>query len=681
MTKRHSYLSFKTLCHLFVMVGMLGAFTLNSIAQTAANTDIKNVASATYSDGTTDYSTVSNEVTVTVAKVAGLTITPDGQTNSSVVAGQTNVPFVFTVTNTGNFTDDVRFLANGGSIRVVGPATVASATVGATDIFTNTAAVLQSLAQNGTATVTVYLNINAGAAANASIQVFLGDAATGTNFDNIVATNSANEVNTVSTGAVNGSREARGDISTTVDTDALPRVTLTAPAGPVTLGSTITYTQTACNDGLRVLNPVTGDSQIYIVSPIPVGTQLTNVAALIAAYPGVQFTTSPLSTAPLSATWAALTTSTPVGTITRIRTPVGATIAAGTCASAVTFDVTITTNNANTPIFEIVDVFGSNSLGTTLTDQSGDNTPAQGDGNANFNEPRPTDTATGTQGVQIQTTLLATGGVLNGTNGFPGAVGPTDNNNDFTNKSVSTGIATVAPGGNSTAAGTVIFNNTLQNTGNADDTYTLTAPTVPTGFTVEISTDGGTTWVTVSGGGNTTVAVAFGASANYQVRVTAPSGTPVLTGYDTVIRATSGIDNTKFNETIDRLYTGFLRLDKSFVVDNQTGVGAATDAVPGADIIYTIRYTNISTVATGNNVGLTATNVVITEDGNATPNNWGGFTSQVVSSAVDYTGATGTTAGSGTVAGDSAGSDVLTDTVPSVAPQAVGRFVFKRKID
>ena len=666
------------------MVGLLGAFTLNSIAQTAANTDIKNVASATYSDGTTTYNTVSNEVTVTVAKVAGLTITPDAQTNSSVVAGQTNVPFVFTVTNTGNFTDQVKFLANGGSIRVVGPATVASATVGSTDIATNGSAVLQSLAQNGTATVTVYLNINAGAAAGANIQVLLGDQTTlSPTFDNDAANSSANEVNTVSTGAVNGSREARGDISTTVDTDALPRVNLSAPSGPVSLGSTITYTESACNDGLRVLNPVTGDSQVYIVSPIPAGTQLTNVATLVAAYPGVQFTTSALSTAPLSATWANLTAVTPVATITRIRIPVGASIAPGTCTSNFTFDVTVTTNNANTPIFEIVDVFGSNSLGVTLTDQSGDNTPSQGDGNANFDEPKPTDTPTGTQGVQIQTTLAKTGGVLNGTNGFPGAVGPTDNNDDFTNKSVNTGIATVAPGGNTTASGTVVFTNTVQNTGNADDTFTMTAPTVPSGFTVEICTGGTaaapTSCVDVSSGGSTTIPVAFGASADYFVRITEPAGTPVLTGYDTVIRATSTVDNTKTNDTIDRLYTGFLKLDKSFVVDNTTGVGGAMDAVPGATIIYTITYTNISTAATGNNVGLTATNVVISEDGNAAPNNWGTYTTRVSGQEFDYTGASGTTAGTGTV--NVVSATAYTDTIPSVAPQAVGRFVFKRTIN
>lgn len=669
MIKRLSILSVKALNLLAVTVLVFG-LSSQSFAQTAANTDIKNTASATYSDGNgNNFDTVSNEVTVTVAKVAGLTITPDGQTNSTVVAGQTGVTMTFRVTNVGNFTDDVRFLANGGSLRVTGPATITAASAGGTNVFTNGSAVLKNLAQNGFVDVTVTLSVNSNATPGSTIQVFLGDATTGTNFDNVAANSSANEVNTVSTGAVNGSREARGDISAVVDNDALPRVNLTAPTGPVTLGSTITYTESACNDGLRTLNPVSGDSQVYIVSPIPAGTTLTNVASLPV---GTQFTTSPLSTSPLSATWTSSAPGT-LSTVTRIRIPVGASIAAGACTSSFSFDVTVTTNNANTSIYEIVDVFGSNSLGTVVTDQSGDNTPNKGDGNANFDEPRPTDTPTGNQGVQQVTTLQQTGGVLNGPSGQPGAVGPNSNNDDFTNKSINTGISGVAPGGSTTAAGTVIFTNTLQNTGNANDTFTLTAPTVPAGFTVRISTDGGTTWTTVSGGGSTTLAVAFGSTGNYLVEVTAPAGKTVLTGYDTVIHAVSAIDPTKTNDTIDRLYTGFLRLNKSYTVSNATGVGGATDAVPGADIIYTITYTNVSTTAAGSgNVTLTANNIVITENGNVAPNTWGSTTDQVAGSASD--------SNSGTITGDTAGSSVLTDTVSTLAPGASGTFTFTRRI-
>ena len=685
MNKRLSYLSMKTL-YTLVSASLIFAFSLQGYAQTAADTAIKNTASATYSDGNgNNFDTVSNEVTVTVAKVAGLTITPDGQTNSAVVAGQTGVTMNFTVTNTGNFSNDVRFLASGASLRAVtsGTATptITAATAGGDNILTNGAAVDKTLAAGGTLSVVVTLSIPAGASPSDVITVYLGDATTGTNFDNVTANTSANEVRTILTTAVNGLREARGDISVTVENNALPRVNLTAPAGPVALGSTISYSAEACNTGQRVLSPVSPAGQIYVYAPIPAGTVLTNVGSLPS---GTQFTTSALTTAPLAATW----TSTAPGvlsTVTRIRIPVGASIAATTCASAVAFDVTITTNNANTPIYEIVDLIASNTLGTTVTDQSGDVVSNRGDLNANFDEPlSPSGTATANQGFQLPTLLLKTGNVFIGPSSAPQAIGPTDVNDDFTNKSVTTGIATVAPGGSTTASGVVVFTNTVQNTGNADDTYTLTAPTVPSGFTVEVCTGGTsaapTSCVTVSGGGNTTLAVAFGSSANVFVRVTAPSGQTVLTGYNTVIRATSTIDNTKVNNTIDRLYTGFIRLDKSVAVANGTGVGGATDAVPGAVITYTVQYTNVSEAGTvSGSVGLTANNLVITENGAAGTNNWGTFTTRVVGQEFDYSGASGTTAGSGTVAVVSATS--YTDTIATLAPQAVGRFVFSRTIN
>ena len=54
-------LSFKALGYVGMCVAMLSAFALQGIAQTAAATAIQNTASATYSDGTNSYSTVSNQ--------------------------------------------------------------------------------------------------------------------------------------------------------------------------------------------------------------------------------------------------------------------------------------------------------------------------------------------------------------------------------------------------------------------------------------------------------------------------------------------------------------------------------------------------------------------------------------------------------------------------------------------
>jgi len=60
---------------------------------------------------------------------------------------------------------------------------------------------------------------------------------------------------------------------------------------------------------------------------------------------------------------------------------------------------------------------------------------------------------------------------------------------------------------------------------------------------------------------------------------------------DTVIQATSTVTAAASNKTIDRLYTGYVRLDKSANISNATGVGSATDSVPGAVITnsYTAR--------------------------------------------------------------------------------------------
>ena len=123
--------------------------------------------------------------------------------------------------------------------------------------------------------------------------------------------------------------------------------------------------------------------------------------------------------------------------------------------------------------------------------------------------------------------------------------------------------------------------------------------------------------------------------------------------------------------SIDRLYTGFIRLDKASSVANATGVGAATDPVPGAVITYTVTYANVSSSnGDANCVKLTANSLVITEDGLVAPNNWGTYTTNSGSPS---------DSGSGTVVTVSATK--YTDTVASVAPGASAVFTFKRSIN
>jgi hypothetical protein len=681
----------------FALLVTLCALVTPVMAQnTAGNTVISNTATASYTDGTNTYNATSNTVTVTVANVSGLTITPDNQNDPAVVPGQTSVDFRFTVNNTGNFADQVRFLASGASVHLndntlgtIQAAVIDNGdnTIGAgdTDIFGNGADVLKSVTQGGTAgssfVVIVRVNISSSAPAGQTLTVILGDAAS----DNVAANTSANEVRTVSASSVNGLREAVGSINVSIQNDVQLRALLTAPTGPVALGSNITYSMQLCNDGARTAAAMSlgANSGVYIVAPVPAGTTLSAANVFPA---GTLYTQSPLSTAPESATWVT-TAPSPLSLTTRVAFKVGNSLAATTCSASFSLIVTITTTNASTPIYEIVDSFATNTVNTVVTDQNDQSLPAAqslntGDRNANFDEPAQGSPGVAGKGFKLPTTLTQVGGVLLGPSGAPGATGPGSNNNlDFTERSTRLGINHPPCVGAPVAAcetdvqDNIVYTNTVQNTGNANDTFTLSAPTVPAGFTVEISTNGGTSYTTVSGGGSTTLAVSFGASANFLVRITAPVGQAVLTAFSTTIRATSAIDNTQRNDTIDRLFTGFIRLDKTATVSNATGVGGATDAVPGADITYTITYTNLMTssaVGVGNS-SLAASNLVITEDGASGGNNWGATTNEVVGSATDSNG--GTITGDGVVT-----STVLTDTITSLAAGANGTFTFKRKI-
>ncbi len=674
MIQRLVKIPFSIVCRSVALLTVVCALCLPAMAQTPGGTTISNQASATYSDGTNTYSTVSNTVTVTVSNVAGLTITPDAGSNPSVVAGQTGVLYNFTVTNTGNFTDKVHFLASGASVRVVGPGSVTQAVidvdnsgtinVGDTDLM---AAAVDSanILQNGNIHVLVEVTVSPLATTAQSIQVLLGDAATGgPSFDNQAADSSANEVRTVSGSSVNGLREARGDISASVVSDSLLQLTLTAPSGPVNLGSDITYTWQLANTGARDVSGVTlnAATQVYIIAPIPARTVLTTGQTFPA---GTLYSTTALSTAPLSATWTTLAP--PLNTVTRLAFPVGATLAAGATSSSINMIVTVNTGiNTSIPIDEIGDAFGRNYVNATITDQSGDATTNNGDGNANFDEGY---VAGAGHGVIQQTTLTQVGSVLLGPASAPGAVGPTDNNDDYTNKSSNPG--NIAPGGTTTASAQLVYTNTVQNNGNANDTYTLDAPTVPAGFTVEISTNGGGAWTDVSSGGSTSLAVVFGSSANILVRVTVPAGQLVLNAFSTTIRATSTVTPAASNRTLDRAYTGFVQLTKTATVANGTGVGGATDAVPGAVITYDITYANISTSnGDANCVKLTASNLVITEDGLLAPNNWGSTTTN-----------SGSPSDSGSGVVNTVSATQYTDTIASLAPGASAVFTFKRSIN
>jgi hypothetical protein len=656
------------------LIALFALFLLPALVvaqNTAGGTVISNQASAAYQDdAATAYSTVSNIVTVTVANVSGLAITPDGSSVANVVPGQTGVAFPFTVTNTSNNAVLVHFLASGASIQTTrGTVTAAFVDYNGNgsfdsgtdlDVFGNNAAVdTSSIAKDASVSVVVIVTVSSSATATQTVTVQLGDAGGSTPFDEQAADSSAHEVRTnssaISPTPVNGESEARGTLNATVDADAAIRVMLAASsAGPLGYSADITYTSNLENLGSRAASTVSlsGNAGVYVVVTIPGNTKLKAGQTWTA---GTLFTADALTTSNLSATYSS--TQPTANTVTRVAFKVGSALAATTTSGDFTYVVTIDAGpfDATLGIRAYADAYATDYLGNPLTDRAGDNVAASG-------------------GAPVVTSVTQTGNVQIGTSGHHNAINVTTNL-DYTNKSVNTGIAGLAYGSNTTADGTLVYVNTLKNTGNADDSFTLTAPTVPSGFTVEISSNLVTpSYTDVSNGtAFVTLAIPYNGTADVLVRITEPSGNAVLTGFSTVIHAVSGITSSNSNETIDRLYTGFIRLTKSAVVTNGTGKGEATDAVPGAVVTYSVAYANLASTGGTNCVTLNASNLVITENGTAGSNNWGTYTSHVVSSATDSR--------SGTITGNAVTtSTVLTDTIASLLAGQTGTFSFARLI-
>ena len=260
-------------------------------------------------------------------------------------------------------------------------------------------------------------------------------------------------------------------------------------------------------------------------------------------------------------------------------------------------------------------------------------------------------------------------GVLLGPLGSPAAEGPTGRDDDFTNLSIDGGIV-ASSNGLSTSPAVKIFKNTVGNVGPTDDAFILTVPSIPAGFRVEISTDFGDHYTPIdSSSYNITLPVAYRASSAFFVRVTAPAGLKILTGYDTVIRATSTIDPTVTNATIDRLYAGFIRVAATTKLTG--GAPTIEAAASGSEIEITITFTNISSAHGNGNSLLTAYDVVISENGFAAPNNWGATTDHIVGASDSH---------GGRIIGDREGSSWLTDIVTSLDAGQSGVFKFKRRI-
>jgi hypothetical protein len=316
--------------------------------------------------------------------------------------------------------------------------------------------------------------------------------------------------------------------------------------------------------------------------------------------------------------------------------------------------------------------------------------------------------------------------VKNGPKDAPEAKGPNDDNDDFTNKSTKVPADKSAPG-SKFDPDVVTFENTVKNTSTlTNDISLLPTPSagLPKDTIVTISYGGFDKVYTWDGTNFTSQSdyitikdVAAGASVTYTVKVDLPNDTLLSTdtgtGFPVAIAAfvddaTPGLGTTEpRNTTIDRVYTGFLKMVKVSRILQGDGpaVGAGQDVfestpavnkprtpAPGNIIEYQIRYKNISqNEGEGNgNVLLNAKNVEITEDGTAGTNNWAKDndgdknldTTHVSGQAIDTKGSIEYyTAPSITAGLEAEGVTKYVDKVTdAVAPGAEGTFTFQRKV-
>ncbi len=539
---------------------------------------------------------------------------------------------------------------------------------------------------------------------------------------------------------------------------------------------------------------------VLVSDAIPEGTVFSSVEQNLPSGWRVIYSTSPLANAdpldPVATTWTR-TQPTNLAAITRVGFINATSLAPGsevltdlTAPATPGLRFTVVTTNLD-PLSDTVDniaqVFGSTAGGTptqVIYDESGDTSPnnnTEPTGGTNYTpddgvanpavdgvDPGNNNTGinTDTDGEVNQITITATtDDILNGPDGSPGAVGPNNDNDDFTNDStdVPAGLAE----GDTFTPSSVTFTNTVSNptAGRIADVAlqplsTVQAAAVSAGgaygvgtsaadntdipfdtvVTIRYDEDGdgtpdqtaeytynGTTFILTNGaivnvgdilpstpGNNTdvtyTVEVALGETV-----VLDEVPIPIIAFPEDSVDTSPGFtDEVTNNITIDRVYTGFMRLAKTARILNADGSERvpfsndfdpstiANQIRPGEIIEYKIDYSNISTNGAGagaGNVTMNANNFVLLEDGTVgfgpdgvvntaddiPGNNWVGFTTHQVGAnasagSVSYREVSG---GAPVPAEPASGSDVESyeNNVGTVAPSQSGDFTFRRVVE
>lgn len=269
-------------------------------AVTTAGTSISNTATGTYEDpsaaGTT-INTTSNTVTVTVAEVAGITVTATAATNtrsgaSSIQPGDI-VNYDFTVTNAGN--DPTRFfipdkaLVSGGTQGTIKYSTDGGTTY--TNVATN-GSTTSSVLANGTVLVRVPVTVSSTAAPNSTVSVQLGNTSTAgdqnvayaagptSNVGDLYTQDNPNSANVQGDPAgapVNGEREASATQTATVG--ATPSVQNGPKGAASAAGPTSNADPTGTNSDFTNASTVVGTSLAPGVQFDPDPRTITNTVA------------------------------------------------------------------------------------------------------------------------------------------------------------------------------------------------------------------------------------------------------------------------------------------------------------------------------------------------------------------------------------------------------------------
>ena len=430
LTCRQSQLFRSLIATAFIANGFF-PFVAPALAEgTKAGQTISNTATATYQDpnnsGTT-LNTTSNPVVVTVAEVAGITISNVGVVDSTpadVIKVGDTLTYTFAIKNVGN--DPTRFRIPN-LATTTGPVVAGNLSYSINGSYTQipgTEVITSSIPVGGTVLVQVPVTVQAGANASDPINVKIGD--TPNNAQNVLRVNNGGDVYTVDNPdaptiideipgvPINGTREASNTQISTVGSNT------PAPTNNMSLATllktntysnnnttnsitddTITYNLSLRVEGSDVTGlgitpqPLTGFSMtvtglnnnvasnyILVSDAIPAGTVLSAVPTNVPNGWTPVYSTAPASgVKPQDVVWT--TTAPTLGTVTRVgfvkeTLTAGDNITAGTTVTGFAIPLAITGTPTTLTINSIAQLVGQTpgAGGLPVYDESGDQNPS-----------------------------------------------------------------------------------------------------------------------------------------------------------------------------------------------------------------------------------------------------------------------------------------------------------------